>query len=71
VSSINSLILFGIEKNCPMSGRCVFIPAYKNGNETDSRNYHGISVLSASYKMLSIILLSRLNPYLDEIIGDL
>jgi hypothetical protein len=34
------------------------------------RNYRGISLLSISYKILSNILLSRLGPYLNEIIGD-
>jgi hypothetical protein len=29
-----------------------------------------ISLLSASYKILSNIFLSRLSPYIDEIIGD-
>jgi hypothetical protein len=32
--------------------------------------YRGISRLSTSYKILSNILLSRLSPYRDEIIGD-
>jgi hypothetical protein len=30
----------------------------------------GISLLSTSYKILSNILLSKLSPYVDEIIGD-
>jgi hypothetical protein len=38
--------------------------------ETDCNNYHGISLLSTSYKTLLNILLSRLSPYIDEIIGD-
>jgi hypothetical protein len=33
-------------------------------------NSSGISLLPTSYKILSNILLSRLNPYADEIIGD-
>jgi hypothetical protein len=33
-------------------------------------NYQGISLLSTLYKILSNILLSRLTPYVDEIIGD-
>jgi hypothetical protein len=33
-------------------------------------NYRGISLLSTSYNILSSILLSRLSPYVDEIIGD-
>jgi hypothetical protein len=35
-----------------------------------TNNYRGISLLSTSYKILSNILLSRLVPYIDEIIGD-
>jgi hypothetical protein len=38
---------------------------------TDYNNYHGISLLSTSYKILSNMLLLRLSPYIDEIIGDL
>jgi hypothetical protein len=37
---------------------------------TDCSNYHGISFLSTSHKMLSDVFLSRLSPYIDEIIGD-
>jgi hypothetical protein len=43
---------------------------YKTGDKTDCNNYRGISLLSISYRMLSNILLSRLSPYIDEIIGD-
>jgi hypothetical protein len=46
------------------------VPIYKKGDKTDCNNYCGISLLSTSYKILSNILLSRLNPYIDEIIGD-
>jgi hypothetical protein len=37
---------------------------------TDCRNFRGISLLPATYKMLSNILLSRLTPYAKEIIGN-
>jgi hypothetical protein len=43
---------------------------HKKGNKTDCSDYRGISLLSTSYKILSNILLSRLIPYADEIIGD-
>ena len=46
------------------------VPIYKKGNKTDCANYRGISLLPAMYKILSNILLSRLIPYADEIIGD-
>jgi hypothetical protein len=44
----------------------IIIPVHKKGDKTDCNNYHGISLLSNSYKMLSNILLSRLGPYIDE-----
>ncbi|WP_369293867.1 reverse transcriptase domain-containing protein, partial [Bacillus cereus] len=33
-------------------------------------NYRGISLLSTTYKILSNIILRRLTPYANEIIGD-
>jgi hypothetical protein len=48
----------------------IIVPIYKKGDRTDCSNYQGTSLLSTSYKILSNILLSRLTPYVDEIIGD-
>jgi hypothetical protein len=48
----------------------IIVPIHKNCVKTDCNNYRGISLLSTSYKMLSNIPLSRLGPYIDEIIGD-
>jgi hypothetical protein len=48
----------------------VIVPIYKKGDKTDCSNYPGISLLSTKYKILSNILLSRLTPYAEEIIGD-
>ncbi|PNF20106.1 hypothetical protein B7P43_G04793 [Cryptotermes secundus] len=48
----------------------IIVPVHKKGDKTDCSNYRGISLLSTSYKNLSNILLSRLSPYVDEIIGD-
>jgi hypothetical protein len=47
----------------------VIVPIYKKGDKTDCSNYRGISLLSTTYKILSNILLSRLTPYAEEIIG--
>jgi hypothetical protein len=41
----------------------------KKWDEAGCSNYRGISLLSTSYKMLSNILLSDLNPCTDESIG--
>jgi hypothetical protein len=46
------------------------VPIHKKGYKIDCSNYHVITLLSASYKILSNILLSRLNPQVDEIIGN-
>jgi hypothetical protein len=47
----------------------IIVPINKKGDTTDCNNYRGISLLSSSYKIVSNILLSRLVPYVDEIIG--
>jgi hypothetical protein len=46
------------------------VPIHNTGDKTDCNNYRGISMISTSYKILTNILLSRLSPYIDEIIGD-
>jgi hypothetical protein len=48
----------------------IIVPIHKKGDKTDCNNYRGISLLSTAYKILSNILLPRLGPYIDEIIGD-
>jgi len=47
----------------------IIVPIYKNGDKTGCSNYRGISLLPITYKILSNILLSRLTPYAEEIIG--
>jgi hypothetical protein len=48
----------------------IIIPIHKKGEKTDFSNYQVIALLPTSYKIVSNILLSRLSPYIDEIIGD-
>ena len=48
----------------------IIVPIYKKGDKTDCNNYRGISLLPTTYKISSNILLSRLSPYTEEIIGD-
>jgi retron-type reverse transcriptase len=48
----------------------IIVPIYKKGDKTDCNNYRGISLLLTAYKILSDILLARLTPYVNEIIGD-
>ena len=48
----------------------IILPIYKKADKTDCRNYRGISLLSATYKILSYILLSRLTPNAEQILED-
>jgi hypothetical protein len=45
----------------------VIVPIYKKGDKTD---YREISLLPTAFKILSNILLTRLTPYVNEIIGN-
>jgi hypothetical protein len=54
----------------PMVKLCSIVPIYQKGDKTFCSNYRGYSLLPTSYKILSNILLSRLIPYAEEIIGD-
>ena len=42
----------------------------KKGDKIDCNNYKGIPLLPTMFKILSNILLSRLTPFAEEIIGD-
>jgi hypothetical protein len=48
----------------------IIVPIHKKGDKTDCNNYRGIFLLSTAYKILCKILLARLTPYVNEIIGD-
>ena len=48
----------------------ITVPIYKRGDKTEWSDYRGISLLSTTYKILSNILMSRLTPYAEELIGD-
>ena len=48
----------------------IILHIYRKGDKTDCSNYSGTSLLPTTYKILPNILLSRLTPYAEEIIGD-
>jgi hypothetical protein len=48
----------------------IIIPIQKKGDKTDCNNCREISLLSTAYKLLSKILLARLTPYVNEVMGD-
>jgi hypothetical protein len=48
----------------------IILPIHKKGDKTDYNNYRGISLLSTAYRILSNILLTRLTPNFNEVIGE-
>jgi hypothetical protein len=48
----------------------IIVPVHEKGDKTVCSNYWVISFLSTSNKILSNILLSKLSPHINEIIGD-
>jgi hypothetical protein len=48
----------------------ITVSIHKKGDKTYCYNYRGIFLLQTAYKSLSKILVARLTPYVNEIIGD-
>jgi hypothetical protein len=48
----------------------IIVPIHEKGDKTDCNNYRGIPILPTAYKIISNIILVRLTPYVNEIIGD-
>ena len=48
----------------------IITPIYKRGGKTDCNKFKCISHLPTTYKILPNVLLSRLTPYAEKILGD-
>jgi hypothetical protein len=68
-TEINKLLSSRGTKNYVTSGESIAARIRKKGDKGDCINYQGISSLSSSYNILYSIVLSRLTPYTDCIIG--
>jgi hypothetical protein len=72
ITEINKLInsIWNEEELLDLWKESIIVPIHKKSDKTDCNNYLGISLLPTSYKLLSIIPISRLNPYTDIITGE-
>jgi hypothetical protein len=62
-SEVHKYIMLILNKEeLPYQWKESIVPIHKKGDKTDCSNYRGISLLSASYRILSNILLARLTP---------
>jgi hypothetical protein len=57
-----------MKRNCHSNGRNLLW--YQFLKTAIRLTYRGISLLSTAYKIVSNILLARLTPYVNELIGD-
>ena len=68
---IKSLYSFGTGTNGHKNGKNPLVFQFiRKAIEWTGNNYNGISLLSTSYKILSNILLLRMTPYANAIIGE-
>jgi len=70
-SYINKIVIYVWNKE-ELTEECkelIIVPIYVKSDKTDCNNYRGISLLQTMYKILSNILLSKLTPYAEKLLG--
>ena len=48
----------------------IIVPIHKRGDRDGCENYRGIALGIAAYKILSNIILGKIKPYIEKVIGD-
>ena len=48
----------------------IIVPIHKGGDRDRSENYRGIALGNAAYKILSTIILGKIKPYIEKVMGD-
>jgi hypothetical protein len=48
----------------------IIVPIHQTGDRDKCENYRGIALRNAAYKILSNIILEKIKPYIEKIMGD-
>ena len=48
----------------------ITVPMHKRGDRGRFENYRGITLGNAAYKILSNIILGKIKPYIEKVMGD-
>lgn len=64
------LTIWDIEISPEDRNTAIIYPIIKNGNSTKPKNYRGIFLVDTCYNVYTSLLLERINPYVNEIVGD-
>ena len=48
----------------------IIVPIHKRGNRDRCENYTGIALGNAAYKILWNIILGKIKPYIEKVMGD-
>jgi len=48
----------------------ITVPIHKKGDRDGCENYRGIALENAAYKILSKIILGKIKPYIEKVMGD-
>ena len=48
----------------------IIVPIHKRGDRDRCENYRGIALGNAAYKILSNIILGKIKPYIEKVMGD-
>jgi len=49
----------------------IIVPIHKRGERDRCENYRGIALGNAAYKILSSIILGKIKPYTEKVMGGL
>jgi len=58
------------ERVCEEWKETIIVPIHKRGDRDRCENYRGMALGNAAYKILSNIILGKIKPYIEKVMGD-